>query len=510
MRVLGDIADAKLVEPSRTAIVTRKRSVTFGELDADADRIAGGLLQSGFRRGDRAVIQLPNSPEFLAVLIGMFRAGIVPVLALAAHRRHELIHVARTSGARLLVTGDVGPRHDYRVDARAVLAAVPELETVLVVGDGAEFGSVADLAGPRQTETPDLDDVALMLLSGGSTNAPKLIPRTHRQYVLQFLECAAAMGFGPDSAYLAALPMAHNAALGCPGVLGTLAIGARAIVASSPSPDETFPLLTRHGVGLTTLMPALLKLWAETAPMFGVRLEGLVIEVGGARLEPAAAARAEDALGCRVSRWFGITEGTLCFTRPDDEDSVRLSTEGRPLLAADRIRIVDDDDVPVATGESGELQISGPYTFEGYYGFPAHDAQHFCPDGFFRTGDLARVDAGGNLVVEGRRMDVINRGGEKVPAGELEDLIGTDPSVRAVCVLPVDDPNFGERTAAVVVPAGDTEVTLDRLRSLLAELGVATYKFPDVLYLVDDLPVNTLGKVDKKQIRLDVIQENTL
>ena len=216
--------------------------------------------------------------------------------------------------------------------------------------------------------------MAFCLLSGGTTGQPKLIPRTHRDYLHQVRGTARAMGLGPDGAYLAALPLAHNAALGCPGALGALDAGAKVVVAASPAPDEVFGLIAAENVTLTTLMPAFLPLWASCAGMFDADLSRLVVEVGGARLDPATARTCEEALGCTITRWFGMAEGLLCFTRLTDPPEVRLETEGPPLNAADELRIVGPGGADVAPGEVGELLARGPCLLRGYYRAPAYNA----------------------------------------------------------------------------------------------------------------------------------------
>lgn len=485
---------------SRAAVVTMTSRVSYGELDDRADRLAAGLRAIGLAAGDRAVVQLPNSVELIAVCVALFRLGVIPVLALAAHRRAEIGYLCEHSGAAALVIPDICLGFDHRELARQVRLAAPDLRHVLVAGEPAEFTALAQVsAEPADLAPPDPAEVAFCLLSGGTTGLPKLIPRTHRDYLFQITETARQLGFGRDDAYLAALPVAHNAALGCPGALGALAAGGRVVLASSPAPDEVFPLIEREGVTLTTLMPAFLPLWAETAPLFGADLRRLVIEVGGAVLDPQVARGAEEALGARITRWFGMAEGLLCYTRPDEPAAVRHQTEGRPLCAADELRIVDADGHDVPPGEAGELLARGPCLLRGYYLAPEYNARAFTADGFLRTGDLVRLTGAGDLVVTGRVKDVVNRGGEKVPAGELEDHLRAHPAVRDAAVTGADDPTLGERTCAFVIPSG--EVTLRGLRDFLAERGLAAYKLPDQLELVDRFPFTGVGKVDKRALR---------
>lgn len=484
----------------RTALVGGGRRWSYAQLDRQADRTAAGLRRLGIRTGDRVLVQLPNLPELVYLSLALFRLGALPVYALAAHRRAEISYLAELTTARGYVLPDRAGGFDYRPLARAVTAASPELAHVIVVGEPGEFTALSDLDDePVDLPDPDPAGIAFFLLSGGTTGAPKLIPRTHDDYAFQLRACAAALGVDQRSVYLAALPVAHNAALGCPGVLGTLRAGGTVVLSPTPSPDDAFPLVAAERVTLTTLMPPLLAVWTELAGPLGVDLRPVLLQVGGAVLAPEVGRRAL-ALGCRLSHWFGMAEGVLCHTRLDDPPEVVLHTQGRPLAAADEFRVVDQHGRQVPPGGLGELLVRGPCTLRGYYRAPDYNRSAFTPDGFLRTGDLVRIDAAGNLAVAGRIKDVINRGGEKVGAAELERHLVAHPAVRDCAVVAVPDPTLGEKTCAFVVPHGGP-VGLVELREFLAGRGLAGYKLPDRVAYLDTLPRTSLGKIDKRRLR---------
>jgi 2,3-dihydroxybenzoate-AMP ligase len=505
----GDTLAELLRGPARTktAVVTRTERVSYGAVDARADRLAAGLRRLGLGRHDRVVVQLPNTVDFVVVCVALFRLGAVPVLALPAHRRAEIRYLCEHTEASALVLPGVHLGFDHRDLARDVLAAGLPVKHVLVVGEAGEFTALADVDDePAELPPPDPGDVALFLLSGGTTGTPKLIPRTHNDYLYQIRHTAQEMRLGPSGAYLAALPVAHNAALGCPGILGALLHGATAVLAGSAAPDEVFPLIAREGVTLTTVMPAFLPLWMESVDQFDVgdHLRRLVVEVGGAPLAPALAARVEPVLGCTLTRWFGMAEGLLSFTRIDDPDQVRHATEGRPLSPADEVRIVDLDGHDVPPGDVGELLARGPYTIRGYYRAEEYNARVFTPDGFYCTGDLARLTGDGHLVIAGRLRDVVNRGGEKVPTAEVEEHLRAHPAVKDAAVFAVPDPALGEKTCAAVVAVGPHPPALTELRDFLAARGLAAYKLPDRLELTDAFPLTPVGKVHKAALRRQV------
>jgi 2,3-dihydroxybenzoate-AMP ligase len=488
--VLGSLLRGPAAEaPDQVAVVAHGRRHTYAELDAAADRLAAGLHALGIRAGDRIVVHLPNSVEFVTTCVAVFRIGALPVLALPAHRRSELIYLAEYAGAVALVVTDA--------ELAREVVAVPTLREVLVAGEPGGFTRLAEVtATPAERPGPDPSDVAFFLLSGGTTGLPKLIPRTHDDYSFQLRATARAMGFGPDGVYLAVLPAAHNAALGCPGVLGALRAGGRAVLARNASPDEVFPLIDAEGVTLTTVMPPILALWTDMAPLFGADLSGVTIEVGGATLSPEVARRVRPTLGATLTHWFGMAEGVLSFTRPGDPDDLAATTQGHPLCDADEYRVVGEDGECLPPGDVGHLLARGPCTLRGYYAVPEHNATVFTADGFLRTGDLARITPAGHLAVSGRVKEIINRGGEKVSADEVEAHLMAHSQVRSAALIALPDRTLGEKSCAVIVPRGPAP-TLAELKEFLAGRGLAEFKLPDRMETMEALPLTSAGKVDK-------------
>ncbi|MBB5932073.1 (2,3-dihydroxybenzoyl)adenylate synthase [Streptomyces echinatus] len=496
-RPIGDLLHESCERNAeRVAVVCGERRMTYAELSRRADRLAGGLIGLGIRPLDRVVVQLPNIPEFVVLVFALLRAGAIPVLALPGHRRAEIAHLCAHSGAVAYVVKDEFGGFDFRTIAREI----PSLPHVIVSGDAQEFIPLESLDA-RDVALPRVDasDPALFLLSGGTTGLPKLIPRTHDDYEYVMRACAEAMRVGPEVVYLAVNPVAHQAALACPGVFGSLLLGGKAVLTSSVRPDDVFSLMRREAVTVTTVVPSVLRLWADSGRPPG-ELSRLLIQVGSAPLDPALARRATQVLGCRIQRWYGISEGLLTYTRLDDTEEVAVNTDGRPMSPDDEVRIVDESGNPVPEGEAGEMQARGPYTIRGYYRAPEENARSFTPDGFFRTGDLVRRRPDGNIVIVGRTKDVINRAGEKVSAEEVERQLRTHPAVQDAAVIGVADTVLGERTYAFVVLT-EADVRPAAMKEFLRGRGLAAYKIPDRLIAMPQLPRTPMGKVDKKTLR---------
>jgi 2,3-dihydroxybenzoate-AMP ligase len=501
-RTLGRLlSDRAAATPDAVAVVDGGRRWTYRELDLRADRLAAGLHGLGLAPGDRVVVHLPNIAEFLELSFALFRLGAVPVMALAAHREAEITHLLALSEAVAYVIPDSHLGFDHRPLARAVREKAPALRHVLVVGDAQEFTALASLpAAPRPLPDPDPSDVALLLLSGGTTGAPKLIPRTHDDYLYNAAASAEVAGLTEATRYLAALPVAHNFPLACPGLLGTLHAGGTVVMCPAPSPDAAFPLIARERVTVTALVPSLALLWLEAAEWAEDDLGSLeLLQVGGSRLKPATARRIPPELGCRLQQVFGMAEGLLCYTRLDDPGELVTETQGRPLCEDDEIRVVDAEGRAVPDGEVGELLVRGPYTLRGYYRADAHNARAFTADGFYRSGDLVRRLPTGHLVVEGRMKDVINRGGEKVPVEEVEDHLLAHPAVHDAAVIALPDEYLGERSCACVIPRGTPPGRAELLAHLSAR-GLAGFKLPDDVRVLTSFPRTALGKVDKNAL----------
>ncbi|MFD4340101.1 (2,3-dihydroxybenzoyl)adenylate synthase [Streptomyces anulatus] len=491
----------------RTAVVDDRTRLSYAELDEQSDRVARGLADLGIAAGDRVLVQLPNRVEFLLLWFALMKTGAVPVHTQPGHRSSEITHLARLSEAVAYVIPDKHADFDHRLLAQAVRNDSPALKHVVVVGDpghGTGFTSFADLLTDRPAaRTPKSrargEDMALLLLSGGTTGLPKLIPRTHDDYLYNGRAAAEVCELTSRSVYLAALPVAFNYTMNCPGVLGTLGVGGKVVLASNPDPDYCFGLIGREGVTIAAINPQMAPVWLDEVSMTDADLSTLrVLQIGSARLADEQAERMTAGFGCTIQQVFGMAEGLLCLTRLTDPPEIINTVQGRPISPADEVRVVGPDDREVGEGEEGELLTRGPYTLRGYYRAAEHNAKSFTPDGFYRSGDLVRRLPSGHLIVVGRSKDQINRGGEKIPATEVEGHLLAHPGIRSVALVAAPDPDFGERPVAFVVPAGGPAPDRRELAAFLADRGLAAYKAPAEVRTIDAMPLTPVGKIDKK------------
>ena len=499
----------------RIAVHGAGRALTYRELDRQSTNLALNLLDLGLQPRDSVVVQLPNVIEFVLVHFALQKIGAMPVLAPPPHRFREISCFAEIARATAIITPDRQRDFSYVDMAARVRDQVPSLRHAIVLGEApAGFSSLADLIErPATRPASDLETIAIdpelpavFLLSGGTTGIPKLIPRTHNDYIYNSKLAAGVCDIREGDVLLDVLPIGHNLPLACPGLQGFLSRGCTVVLHTSVAPEELFPLIARHRVTHIHAVPALLIRWIESPLLAQYDLRSVrVIQSGGQRLQPETRRRTHQLLpDCTVQENFGMAEGLLMFVRLDDPEDVRLETVGRPICPDDEVLLLGEDDQPVAPGEVGELCCRGPYTLRGYFRAAEHNARAFTLDGFYRSGDLMRQHPSGNYMVEGRKKDLINRGAEKISAEEIENLILMHPAVQNVACVAMPDPVMGEKNCACVVLRERGSLEFKELLRFLGEQEIAKFKLPERLEFFDQFPLSNFGKVSKKDLVIAV------
>ena len=495
----------------RIAIIDREQLYSYGDLDRLSDRLALNLLALGMRPLDRVVLQLPNVAEFVILYFALQKIGAIPIAALATHRYGEISQFVRIARAAACVFPEAQGDFQFGAMIKRVEDESATLKFRIVLGKpGPGEHSLTELI-EREPLLPrseldkiviDPTDPAIFQLSGGTTGVPKLIPRSHNDYAYNSKTAAPICGITADSVLLLVIPIAHNLALACPGIQGYLFNGGTVVLSTSGRPEDMFALIAKHRVTHIKVVPALLIRLINSPAIADFDLSSVkVIQSGGQRMQPEVRLRTKELIpSVTVQENFGMSEGMLFFVRLDDPEDVRLETCGRPICPDDEVRLVDDDGREVAPGEVGELTCRGPYTLRGYFGVPEYNAKQFTADGFYCSGDLMRQHPSGNYVVEGRKKDLINRGGEKISAEEVENLILSHPAVQNIACVAMPDANLGEKMCACVVPKSGMTLTLKELLTFLAEKEIAKFKLPERLELMSEFPLSTFGKVSKKSL----------
>ncbi len=504
-----------------TAVICGERHFSYAELNRLSNNLAAQFVRRGLGVGDTALVQLPNIAEFYIVFFALLKAGIAPVNALFSHQKLELRAYASQLNPALLVISDEHPLFTDEVFTAELKTLAPALDLVCSAGECNFALHLSSLCSMTVDVDVDVDvdadidcnsaaeEVAFFQLSGGSTGTPKLIPRTHNDYYYSVRRSAEICQLDGATRYLCALPAAHNYPLSSPGALGVFFTGGCVVMARDPEPLRCFSLIEKHAVTMTALVPSAVILWLQAAPGYQQQLSSLkLLQVGGASFAEALARRVPVELGCQLQQVFGMAEGLVNYTRLNDSDERIFTTQGCPMSSADEVWIVDPEShTPVACGQTGMLMTRGPYTFRGYFNAAEYNASAFNPDGFYISGDLVTQDENGYLRVVGRVKDQINRGGEKIAAEEIENILLRHPDVLQAALISVPDALLGEKSLACIVAHKTTkqsELKPVALRKYLRAQGVAEFKLPDRFQFMASLPLTAVGKTDKKELRQQI------
>ena len=504
----------------RVALACDGEYVSYREMGEKVNRLALHFIHLGVRTYDRMIFQLPNELEFVYCYFAAVKIGAIPILALPSHRDAEISFFAQFAKARVHVIPSRYRDFSHQEMSREIRKKAPDLQLTLVSGKEVDkdFISITTLLHDKIEERissealkpyrPDPMEPAVFQLSGGTTGIPKIIPRTHNDYSLNFRGAAEITKLRKESVMGIAIPISHNFGLDCPGLTGTLSKGGKAVLIPSTKTETVFKAIEEERITIMPAVPALLIRWMESPELSKSDLSSLeVLMVGGSRLNPEVAKKIKPVLGCDYHQNLGMAEGMLFWTRRDDPEDLLLNTQGAPMFEEDEIKVVDETDQEVPYGESGELWVRGPLTIRGYYHSPEHNKNAFTEEGFYRTGDLVRMYKGRYVSVEGRVKDTINRGGEKISAEEVENHILAHPKIENCALVAMPDRVLGEKGCVFALTKGKQNLTLEELcRFLKEERNIAIHKLPERLERVEEFPLSKIGKIDKKELRR-IIQE---
>ncbi len=495
----------------RVLLVDGDHVFTYADIDRITTNLALNLLSIGLKPLDRVVPVLPNVHEFVLLYLALQKIGGIPIAALVTHRFAEINQFVNLSGATTCVYPETSGDFSFSPIIDRVQQENPAMKIRIVLGHPKEGEhSLRELIDKPATLPMsalaqiqiDPMDPCIFQLSGGTTGIPKLIPRTNNDYAYNSKVAADVCDLDAESVLLLVLPIAHNLPLACPGIQGYMFKGAKVVLHHNTRPAEMFALIQKHKVTHLKVVPALLIRLINDPSVTEHDLSSLkIIQSGGQRMQPEVRAKTRQLIpGVFVQENFGMSEGTLMFVRSSDPEVVKLETCGRPVCPDDEVKLLDEEDNEVAMGEVGELTVRGPYTLRGYFGVPEYNAKQFTSDGFYRSGDLMRMHPSGNYVVEGRKKDLINRGGEKISAEEVENLILMHPAVQNVACVPMPDDNMGEKMCAYVILRAGQTLEFKELIAFLLTKEIAKFKLPERLEKLNDFPVSTFGKVSKKAL----------
>ncbi|MBN1626327.1 MAG: AMP-binding protein [Deltaproteobacteria bacterium] len=515
---LGDILDrAADIHTDKVAFEDRETRLTYGEAREKTNKLAIGLMDLGIKSMDRVLVQLPNWNEFVFAYFALQKIGAIPVLLIDRYRQFEINHLIKLTGATSWIVASKYRKTDYIPIIKDVLKENPGFKNVIIVrgeGDQKPFTTLETLIEEAElTEenlarladmAPDPMQVAHMGPTGGTTGAPKIVPRTHNNLITCIEYCSKSWEQGNQDINLLAGPIGHDLTF-TKGFIGSIITHGKVVFLDSTDDKEICDTIERQKVTSVIWVPTLAQRLLQYGDLDKHDLSSLkkMHSAGGAS-HPDLVKDVTVKLNMKFYNGYGATEGMTTITRTTDDLETICTTVGRPTCPYDTYKVIDKDGNELPPNEQGELVIKGPGVFTGYYNNQEENEKAFTRDGFFRTGDVAKIDEKGYITLTGRIKEMINRGGESISATLIERLINRHPDVAAVAVVPMPDPFMGERVCAYIQPKEGAELTFEGIISFLRAQKASVLQLPERIEFIDAMPYTGAQKMDKKSLREDI------
>ena len=524
-RTINDALDACVRAcPDRLAITAVRveasdtRRFTYRELGTMVDRVAVGLSKLGVVRDDVVSMQLPNWWQFTVLYLACSRIGAVVNPMMHIFRERELSFMLAHGESKVLVVPKTFRGFDHEAMARDLQPSLPALQRVVVIdGDGPDdFDALLttpqwerdpDAARILSANRPSPDDVTQLIYTSGTTGEPKGVMHSANTLMANILPYAARLHLGEDDVVLMASPMAHQTGF-MYGLMMPVMLRCRAVLQDIWQPARAVALVREESVSFTMASTPFLGDLARTVDETGLAVPTLrTFLCAGAPIPGPLVEQARRVLGTKIVSAWGMSEnGAMTTTLPEDEDARSCTTDGCALPGAE-VRIADTEGRTLPAGETGRLLVRSASNFGGYLKRPQWNNTD--ADGWFDTGDLARVDAGGYIRIDGRSKDVIIRGGENIPVVEIEALLYRHPAVAQVAIVAYPDERLGERACAIVVPKAGQTLDFAGMLAFLEAHKVTRQYMPERLVVRDAMPTTPSGKIQKFRLR-EMLREGAL
>lgn len=497
--------------PDRELLLFQGKRLTYRDIWRWSTRIAHHMIENGIRPGDRVVLQLPNAVETILAQFALWRIGAVSVPVIPVYRQHEMRHIiGAIHPTAVLGSKSVGSRNLCK-EIDEILAEIGETPRIkyAIEREDAEPGWTSLPPQPKDSDpiseeglpepTPH-DECVLILFTSGTTSVPKGVYLSGRSITANTATWIRTLGITDKWVALAGSPIAHIAALSI-SVIIPLCVGSRTVMLPAWDGEEAVRLIEEEGIAFMAAAAFFLNdLVQRYENGAGQKHRIPLFLSGGAATPPALIERAEK-VGVKAGRIYGMTEtaGIVAIAHPDDPLERRANTDGKVVFGTE-VQIVDDMHNPLPYGEMGEIRLRSPQLMIGYTD-KAVTEERVDKDGWFYPGDVGRIDADGWLTMTGRSKDIINRGGEKFSAQDIEEAVASHPDIMQCAVCAVPDSKFGEAVAAfVTLRPGTVWNGAEPILRYLDEIRLAKQKFPVYWRVMDTIPMTSIGKVQKQKL----------
>lgn len=519
---LGDILDkAADVYPDHEALVDTSSRLTYSQFRKTANRLAIGMMKLDIKPQERVLLQLPNWNEFAYAYFALQKIGAITIPLIDRYRQYEINHLLKLTGATSWIVPERFRKTDYLPVIEDVLRENPQLRHVILVRgkttdkhprlealiDDAEL--TEDQLHLLAERRPDPTQVAHMGPTGGTTGLPKVVARTHNDLICNVEYAALAWELGHHDICLLAGPIAHDLTF-TKGLCGAIFTYGKSVLLDSTEPQAICQAIERERVTAVVWVPTLARRLAHFDRLKDYDLRSLKkMHCGGGASTPDLIKEVMEKIGCHYVNAYGGTEGQSTMTRITDDVEITHHTVGRPTCPYDTYKVVDSQGNTLPPDTAGELLVKGPGVFSGYYRAPEENAKVIDQEGFFRTGDVAKIDASGNIILTGRIKEMINRGGESISATEIERLIIDHPDVEMAAVVPMPDPVMGERVCAYIQSKAGVTLTFEGIVSFLKDQGASVLQLPERIAFIDSMPLTDAGKIDKRTLGEEIAKKLT-
>lgn len=515
-RTVGDaLRERTRQHPDKLIYISDESSLTYRDFDERTDRLAGALLKLGLRCSERAIFQMGTTIDTAVALLGCFKAGIVPVCALPQHRELEIGQLLRQSGAAgyfvqadfsaFDLIGFAQKMMDGSSTARHLVVARAGKDQALAGGASAMDALIdampLDEARQLLQNLPlGSEDVLSFQLSGGTTGVPKIIPRFHAEYISHSAGWMRQYRITDESRIIWSLPLLHNAGQ-LYALIPPAAWGVTTVLMPKVDIERMLQLIEQHRVTHALSIGPIAPQMLAYTHMDRHDLSSLQLFATMSRSDSL-----EEHIKVPCSNLYGITEGLLMGLPADAPAHARHHTQGASGCPDDQIKLlVPESEEPAPPGQMGEMCFKGPSSLRGFYDAPEANATSFTSDGFYRTGDMMTRHEIEGLVCwafEGRLRDNVNRGGEKIGCEEVEGFVSMHPAVADAKLVAMPDPFYGEKGCIYIIPRPDMQPpSVKDLLAFLVDKGLAKYKCPERVEVVEDFPLTRVGKVDKPALK---------
>ena len=513
----GDILDkAADIYPDKEALVDSRTRLTYAQVREKANRLAISLMELGIKAQDRVLVQLPNWNEFVYSYFALQKIGSIPVLLIARYRQYEINHLCHLTQATAWIVPEKYGKINYLPIIDDVLKDNPQTRhAVLVRGKGHKplLSLEKLIEDARLTEEnlvkladrrPDPMQVAHMGPTGGTTGLPKVVPRTHNDYLCRAEYVARGWELTSNDTLLAVAPVGHDLTSSI-GLCPTIFAFGKVVMLDSTEPEDICRAIQKEKITALAWTPALAHRLVNFEDLKDYDMSSLKkMYCGGGASPPDLVKEVNEKLGCIFINAYGGTEGMTVQTRLNYDIEMVHRSVGKPTCPYDIYRVVDENGRQLPPNSPGELLVKGPGVFTGYYNAPEENKKALDKDGFFRTGDLAKFDDSGNIILTGRIREIIKRGGESISAVEIENLIVTHSDVAAVAVSGMPDPVMGEKACAYIQPKPGAKLSFEEIISFLKGKDASVLQLPERIEFIDSLPLTKARKLDKRALEEDI------